>query len=217
MQDHLQNLILNEFKKSDIATIHIWAENKDKEYLEIILDEANKMNHLVQDLLNISQIESGKKDFKFTEFSVRSFVEDTVKLFSLVFKEKSIKIVMDVIDNIVFCDYEQMQSVLTNFISNAINHIDGRRVITINSELLDDSSVVIRVLNTGKNIPEDEIKNIWESFYKVDKARTRAYGGQGLGLSICKTTLNTLGYSYGVNNHKNGVEFYFEIYNNKKG
>ena len=186
-------------------------EETKKEYLEIILDEANKMNHLVQDLLNISQIESGKKDFKFTEFSVRSFVEDTVKLFSLVFKEKSIKIVMDVKDNIVFCDYEQMQSVLTNFISNAINHIDGRRVITINSELLDDSSVVIRVLNTGKNIPEDEIKNIWERFYKVDKARTRAYGGQGLGLSIVKTILDTLGYSYGVKNFDEGVEFFFTI------
>ncbi|MFA7075966.1 MAG: HAMP domain-containing sensor histidine kinase [Candidatus Izemoplasmatales bacterium] len=186
------------------------AKTKE-EYLEIVIDEANKMNNLVYELLNMSQIESGKKEFKFTEFSISSLIKDTAKLFSLVFREKNIKLELDLVDTTVSSDYEQLQSVLSNFISNAINHIDGQRIITISSKIDDLKSVIIKVKNTGMPIPESDIPSIWESFYKVDKARTRAYGGQGLGLSIVKTILETMDYSYGVRNVSDGVEFFFKI------
>jgi len=186
-------------------------EETKKEYLEIILDETEKMNKLVQELLNISQIESGKKELRFTDFSVKSFVEETVKLFSLIFKEKNIKLEIDIEDSLVNSDYEQLQSVLGNYISNAINHVEGENIITVATEIMNNDSVTIKVRNTGNQIPENELSSIWESFYKVDKSRTRAYGGQGLGLSIVKTILDTLGYDYGVENVENGVEFYFVI------
>ena len=140
-------------------------------------------------------------------------IEDTTKLFSLVFKEKNIRVILELIDETVNSDYEQMQSVLSNYISNAINHIDGARVITISAVKTQYGGVRIDVKNTGEAIPKTEINNIWDSFYKIDKARTRAYGGQGLGLSIVKTILETLGYDYGVHNVDNGVEFYFTIDN----
>jgi len=158
-----------------------------------------------------SQIESGKKEFKYAEFSIKNLIEDTVKLFALVFKEKDIHLDLVIEDQIVNSDYDQLQSVLSNFISNAINHIDGERIITITSNSDSLGSVSVAVKNTGENIPESELKNIWESFYKIDKARTRAYGGQGLGLSIVKTILETLGYDFGVKNVNNGVEFFFKI------
>jgi len=183
------------------------------EYLDIILDETNKMNNLVKELLNLSQIESGKKEFRYSNFSVKSLIEDTAKLFTLIFKEKNITLELDLIDKEINSDYEQLQSVLSNFISNAINHIDYEKVIKISSRFSDNDSVIISVLNSGENIPDNEISNIWDSFYKVDKARTRAYGGQGLGLSIVKTILETLGYDYGVINHDNKVEFFFKIEN----
>jgi signal transduction histidine kinase len=186
-------------------------EKTKSEYLEIILDETNKMNNLVKELLNLSQIESGKKEFKYSKFSIKSLIEDTTKLFALVFKEKNIEMVLDITDQEINSDYEQLQSVLSNFISNAINHIDYDRIIEISTKTSDNDSVIVSVINSGENIPENEINNIWDSFYKVDKARTRAYGGQGLGLSIVKTILETLGYDYGIKNLDKRVEFFFII------
>jgi signal transduction histidine kinase len=186
-------------------------EKTKSEYLEIILDETNKMSNLVKELLNLSQIESGKKEFKYSKFSIKSMIEDTTKLFALVFKEKNIEVALDLTDQEVNSDYEQLQSVLSNFISNAINHIDYNRTIEISAKSSDNDSVIVSVINDGENIPESEISNIWDSFYKVDKARTRSYGGQGLGLSIVKTILETLGYDYGVKNLDKRVEFFFKI------
>ena len=115
------------------------------------------------------------------------------------------------VDQEINSDYDQLQSVLSNFISNAINHIDYDRKIEVSTKLNEDGNVILSVTNTGENIPENEVNNIWDSFYKVDKARTRAYGGQGLGLSIVKTILETLGYDYGVVNHDKKVEFFIII------
>ena len=185
---------------------------KDKtEYIDIILDESNKMNNLVQELLNISQIESGKKEFNYRDFSIKDLIEDTVKLFTLVFKEKNIKVNLSLIDETINSDYDQLQSVMSNFISNAINHIDGEKIISIIVKKESEDIIFVTIKNTGNNITEEDINNIWDSFYKVDKARTRAYGGQGLGLSIVKTILETLNYEFGVNNVSDGVEFYFKI------
>ena len=67
------------------------------------------------------------------------------------------------------------------------------------------------MFNTGDNIPADDIENIWDKFYKVDKARTREYGGNGIGLSIVKAIMQSHDRDFGVINKENGVEFYFEL------
>ena len=182
------------------------------EYIHIILDETNKMNNLVKDLLQISQIESGTMNANLKDFKIKNLIDETVNLFSLKFKEQNVKIKVKAIDRLVNSDYNKLQSVLTNFISNALNHLNKEKIIKINVELNANNAVRVSIFNTGNNIPEKDINHIWESFYKVDKARTRNYGGQGLGLSICKAILDLLGYDYGVINHEDGVEFYFEIY-----
>lgn len=182
-----------------------------EEYHGIIDDEANKMNKLVMNLLKISQLESGFQQLTMMDFSLKDLVEETTKLFSLKFAEKNVGLQCDVEDLFVNSDYDSLQTVLTNYVSNALNHVEGDRLIRIASSRPGDDRVRITVFNTGKPIPDDSLVRIWESFYKVDKARTRAYGGQGLGLSIVKITLENLGYSYGVANVENGVEFYFEM------
>ncbi len=184
----------------------------EEEYIAIILDETNKMNKLVKDLLKLSQIESGANEAEFKDFNVKDLIEDTVNLFSLTFKERNIILEKNSIDIVINSDYNKLQSVLTNFINNAINHVDKHKEISITVKRLANDSLRISVYNSGEQIPETEIDHIWESFYKVDKARTRSYGGQGLGLSICRTTLDLLGYDYGVLNLDNGVEFYFDIF-----
>ena len=69
----------------------------------------------------------------------------------------------------------------------------------------------VSVFNTGDPIPQDSMEHIWDKFYKVDKARTREYGGTGIGLSIVKAIMESMGQEYGVQNHENGVEFWFEV------
>ena len=74
-----------------------------------------------------------------------------------------------------------------------------------------EKNVRISVFNTGEPIPEESVSHIWEKFYKVDKARTREYGGSGVGLSIVKAIMDSLNHDYGVKNYDNGVEFWFEL------
>lgn len=187
----------------------ISKEDKDN-YLDIVIDETHKMNKLVRELLNISQIESGVITVNQSEFSIKKLVESTYQLLAIKINEKDISFSMDVEDVLVQSDYDQLQTVLINFINNAINHISDPNKIHISTQV-EDAFVRLSVFNTGSQIPEEDILNLWDSFYKVDKARTRAYGGHGLGLSICKTIFESLDYSYGIKNEKNGVTFYFDI------
>ena len=77
--------------------------------------------------------------------------------------------------------------------------------------LCHDEKAKVTVFNTGIPIPEDDLPHIWEKFYKVDKAHTREYGGNGIGLSIVKAIMDSFHQEYGVNNYDNGVEFWFEL------
>ena len=110
----------------------------------------------------------------------------------------------------VWGDVYLVEEAFTNYMSNALNHVDGEKIIEVKVEKKNDI-VRISVFNTGALIPEDDIEQIWVKFYKVDKARTREYGGSGVGLSIVKATMERLGQHYGVENRENGVEFWFTL------
>ena len=104
----------------------------------------------------------------------------------------------------------KIEEVVTNYITNAINHCDFENRIEVSVERIGDD-VRVHVFNTGKNIPKEDIPNIWQKFYKVDKARTREYGGNGIGLSIVKAIMDSYGKGFGVINKSNGVEFWFDL------
>ena len=98
-----------------------------------------------------------------------------------------------------------------NLLSNAVHHTKESGIITVTSQVRPDNKLRVFVYNSGEQIPEEEQEKIWTSFYKVDKARTRAYGGTGIGLSVVKVIMEAHGNSYGVTNKPNGVEFYFDL------
>jgi signal transduction histidine kinase len=100
-----------------------------------------------------------------------------------------------------------LETMLTNYVSNALDHVEGDKRIEISVED-GESNLAIHVFNTGKAIPEDELDKIWDSFYKIDKARTRAYGGTGLGLAIVKNMVEIHKGSYGLKNIDGGVDFF---------
>lgn len=110
----------------------------------------------------------------------------------------------------MWSDELKIEEVLTNYISNACNHLDGERIVRISAHQAGEK-VRISVFNSGKQIPEEELERIWEKFYKVDKAHTREYGGSGIGLSIVKAVMESVNGAYGVQNHEDGVEFWIEL------
>lgn len=107
--------------------------------------------------------------------------------------------------------HQKIEMVIRNFFINAINHVDGNKLIEINFNILDNGDVRVGVFNTGNKISEEDIERIWDKFYKVDKARRHQYGGNGIGLSIVKAVLDYIKKPFGCINRDNVVEFYFHL------
>jgi signal transduction histidine kinase len=207
--------------KTPIALIQGYAEglkegiNDDEEsrnfYCEVIMDEASKMNTMVKKLLTLNQLEFGSDNSNMERFNIVELIQNYIKSASVLAKQKEVTIKFEEYPPIfVWGDEFKIEEVLQNYYSNALNHISGDKIIEIKI-VEKDGHVRVSVFNTGDPIPEESIGKIWDKFYKVDKARTREYGGSGVGLSIVKAIMESMGQSYGVINYDNGVEFYFEL------
>lgn len=185
-------------------------------YCEVIEDEASKMNKMVRSLLTLNQLESGEDMLNIERFDIAKHIEELVKTNSIRADQKNVTIDYSYNGPVyVWADQFRIEEVLTNYISNAINHVapvDGREG-NISVKIVDNNNgtVSVHVFNTGKHIPEESLDQIWEKFYKVDKARTREYGGNGVGLSIVKAIMELHHQQYGVNNVEGGVDFYFTL------
>ena len=187
-------------------------EGKEKDfYLDVIIDEARKMGHLVTDMLDLSQLESGNFKLILQEFNLKELIIFTLKKYETLFTEKLVRIETSFIDNVrVNADWGRIEQVLTNFITNALRHVNENG--TINVRMVDKGEYIsVEVENTGSHMPDDEMDKIWDKFYKLDKSRNRKLGGTGIGLSIVKNILTLHGYSYGVCNTADGVKFYFDV------
>ena len=207
--------------KTPLALIQGYAEglkdgvNDDAEsrdfYCEVIVDEAQKMNEMVKKLLSLNEVEFGQENITMVRFDVAELIEGLAQSCSLLAEQKGGKLRTKVSGPLyVWSDELKIEEVLTNYISNACNHLEGKKIVEIKAEQNDDK-IRISVFNTGKQIPEEDMERIWEKFYKVDKAHTREYGGSGIGLSIVKAIMDSVNGSYGVKNYTNGVEFWIEL------
>ena len=207
--------------KTPIALIQGYAEglkdniNEDAEsrefYCDVIIDEAMKMNKMVKKLLTLNQIEFGKTQIELDRFELTGLIRSVLASTNILFKQKNITVHYEPEEEVyVWADEYMIEEVLTNYISNAVNHVSGANIIEV--KLIRRESVVrVAVYNTGENIPAEDLDKVWIKFYKVDKARTREYGGSGIGLSIVKTIMDAHNQACGVVNQKNGVEFWFEL------
>lgn len=208
--------------KTPIALIQGYAEglkegiaDDDEEsrdyYCDVIIDEAQKMNGMVKNLLNLSHIESGSEQLSIERFDITELISGIVGNKNLLASQKNCEIIYDRTEpQYVWADETKIEEVITNYLTNAINHCEyDKKIIIKNFRVGDD--VKVTVFNTGKNIPEEELDKIWIKFYKVDKARTREYGGNGIGLSIVKAIMDLHNKKCGVENKSDGVEFWFVL------
>lgn len=207
--------------KTPLALIQGYAEglkeciNEDEEsrdfYCEVIMDEADKMNRMVKKLLTLNQLEFGTESVSMERFDLTELMHGVLQSLSILLKQNEICLTFNTdVPMFVWADEYKVEEVVTNYLSNAIHHVDFEKRIDIKYTEMEDH-VRVSVFNTGKQIPEEDIQNIWIKFYKVDKARTREYGGSGIGLSIVKAIMDSFHRECGVINHTNGVEFWFEL------
>ena len=179
-------------------------------YCEVITDEAEKMNRMVKKLLTLNQLEFGNDAIVMERFDITELIRGVTASNAIILEQKGAILEFDEQPLFVWADEFKIEEVITNYLSNAINHLEGENRIKISYKCKQDV-VRVSVFNTGKPIPEEDIDNIWIKFYKVDKARTRAYGGSGIGLSIVKAIMDSMHQQCGVINHEDGVEFWIEL------
>lgn len=207
--------------KTPLALIQGYAEglkeciNEDAEsrdfYCEVIMDEADKMNRMVKQLLTLNQLEFGNEIVTMEHFNLTELIQGVLHAAEILLHQNQITIVScPDLPVYVWADEFKVEEVLTNYLSNAIHHVKEPRQIAIWYEEKEES-IRVSVFNTGLPIPKEDIEKIWTKFYKVDKAHTREYGGSGIGLSIVKAIMESFHRDCGVINHPDGVEFWFEL------
>ena len=210
--------------KTPIALIQGYAEgllenvNTDDEsrkfYAEVILDESNKMDTLVKQLLELMKLEYGKREFNNENFDIVELINEVIRKCKVMLEEKNIDIVFQSDSPIlVNADDFYVERVVTNYFTNAIKHtieVNKEKKIEIKIEEKEDK-IRISVFNTGNKIAEENLNKIWGRFYKEDSSRNRTDGGTGIGLALVKAIMTNYKNDYGVINKENGVEFYFEL------
>lgn len=212
--------------KTPIALIQGYSEglienvNTDDEsrrfYAEVILDETNKMDRLVKQLLELMKLEYGKREFNNHTFNIVELEKEVIRKSKVMIDEKEVNVEFDGEMEIqVIADDFYIEQVITNYLTNAIKHVkekNGEKIIRISNNInIENNKVCVKVFNTGEKINEEDINRVWNRFYKVDESRNRDDGGTGIGLAFVKAIMNNYKNKYGVNNLDDGVEFYFEL------
>lgn len=208
--------------KTPIALIQGYAEGlKDglctddaarDEYCGVILEEAKRMNTMVHSLMNLSAIEQGKDAPDYAAFALDEMTEAVVQRSEILIRQKNASVETDIPKGTyVWADAYKIEEVIVNYLNNALHHLGEPGMISLYTENAGGALIRFHVMNSGEPIPEADLDRIWEKFYKVDKAHTRAYGGSGLGLSIVKAIADAHHQRCGVKNTLSGVDFWIEL------
>lgn len=207
--------------KTPIALIQGYAEGlkdnlfDDEEsknfYTDVIIDEAKKMNDLVKKLLTLNEIEFGNNPLNIERFDVCELIRGIIAASKILINEVQADVVFESdAPCYVWADEYMIEEVFTNYLTNAIHYVTEGGRIEIELEKI-ENDIRVKVYNQGNTISDEDINMLFEKFYKADKARTREYGGSGVGLSIVAATMQAHNKGYGVYNMSDGVVFYFDL------
>lgn len=207
--------------KTPIALIQGYAEGlkdnlfSDEEsrnfYTDVIIDEAGKMNSMVKKLLNLNEIEFGNTPLNIERFELVEFISEIINASLILTNSSGSNIIFEEKAPVyVWADEYMIEEAFTNYLTNAIHYVKEGGIIKIYFTPV-GKDIRVCVYNQGDRIPDEDIDKLFVKFYKVDKARTREYGGSGIGLSIVAATMEAHGKHYGVFNVEDGVVFYFDL------
>ncbi len=192
--------------------LHSNNKEKQEEDMNTIISESNRLTNLVNDILELSKMETVEEELKLEEFDLIETIYDVLKRyevltetekydFEFIHSHKNIK---------VFADKKKIEQVLYNLINNAINYTGDDNKVTI--RVIKKDNVTVEIKDTGKGIKKEEIPYIWDKYYKNKKKHKRNLVGTGLGLSIVKKILEQHSFPYGViSKEGKGTTFYFQM------
>jgi signal transduction histidine kinase len=188
----------------------VFNDSKERDYyLDVIIDESKIMGNLVYDMLHLSQLESGKLTLNKENFYLDHMVNDILNKFSTLINQKNIKLNSELDkDTKINADWNKIQQVVNNFLTNAIRYTSENGVINVHLKNY-SSYFVFSIENSSAPIPEEQLNKIWDRFYRLDKSGNRKLGGTGLGLAIAGNILLLHKLNFGVKNTELGVKFYF--------
>ena len=186
-------------------------EKKD-ENLNIIIEETDRLAVLVQDILDLSKMQSKTYVLKIEEFDLDELIRNVLKRFYILIDNENYEFVYNNKESIIVkADKKRIEQVIYNLINNAVNYTGDDKKVFINL-IKGKKKVTVEIIDTGKGIDSKDIKYIWNKYYHNEKKHKRNMYGTGLGLSIVKTILDSHNYKYGVKSEKGkGTKFYFEI------
>ena len=207
--------LIQGYSEGLIENVNTDPENREF-YAKVILDEANKMDKLVKQLLELMKLEYGKREFNNEKFDICELIQEVVRKSRVMLEENNIQVEFDNQNQVyVYADSFYIEQVMTNYFTNAVKHVkevDGKKLIRITTNADIEKNIVrISVFNTGDNIKEEDLNRIWNRFYKVDASRNRDDGGTGIGLALVKAIMNNYKKDYGAINKDDGIEFYFDL------
>ncbi|MCB6366083.1 HAMP domain-containing histidine kinase [Intestinibacillus massiliensis] len=207
--------------KTPIALIQGYAEGlrvgvtdneADREfYCDTIVDEAQRMNHLVMQLLSLSKLELGREVPEPTDVDLYALCRSMAEKTAVLRGERGQSIEYGQTHEAMYADYGMMEQVVTNFVSNAIRYTPQGGKIVLSAQREPDGAVTLAVMNEGEHIAEGDLAMIFEKFYRTDKARSRESGGTGIGLSIVRAIADAHGGACGAENVEGGVRFWFRV------
>ena len=205
--------------KTPLTMIKAYAEmvrdltykNKEKreQNLNVIIEETDRLNVLVNDILELSKIQSDIDNLKIEKINLKELINNIVKRFDILVEKKEISFIINIDkDYIIKADKKRMEQVIYNLINNATGY---GNIITINI-YEKNKKIRVEITDNGKGIKKEDLDIIWEKYYKTDKTHKREVKGTGLGLSIVKNIFVKHGFDYGVESEINkGTTFWFEI------
>ncbi|TGK95973.1 response regulator [Leptospira brenneri] len=189
--------------------------HEQQEYLTVLRNSGKALFNIINDILDLSRIESGKFEMEHIHFSIRNLMSETISLFYMKAKAKGIDIEFHVEDGIaesIAGDSTRLQQVLINLLGNAMKFTEKGKITVTTSLCENKKNLKISVSDTGIGIPKEKLTSIFESFTQVDSSTTRKYGGTGLGLTITKKLIQLMGGDiYVMSQVGVGSDFIFEI------
>lgn len=198
------------------------GKTKQPYYASVILDEIDRMNILLEDMMEISKLQSGIYKLKYAKFDLADLIHSAKDRLEALFKERDMtcRVTLETEDVVVWADEGKIEMVINNLLSNAIRYgrAGGYVDITL-KEAETKGHLYCAISNDGDAIPEDKLAMIWEKFYRLESSRSKVNGGSGLGLAIVKNIMLLHETHFGVINLSecHGVEFFFELERQEEG
>ncbi|MBQ4649486.1 MAG: HAMP domain-containing histidine kinase [Firmicutes bacterium] len=203
--------------KTPLAVIHSYAEglkehiaeDKRDKYIDIILSEVERTDRMVLEMLDLSRLEAGKVKLSRDDFSIISLTQVIFEKLEMAAQAKALQIEFAFPEDFtVTADEGRIAQVIENFATNAVKYTPAHGHITVKIQKV-RSDVIFSIENESKPLSAEELRKVWDTFYRTDEARSG--GGTGLGLAIAKNIIELHGGKCSVRNTKTGVEFSFVL------